>query len=87
MTLIIEIPEELQTELATEAERLGLSLAEYALRLLQTRTTSGEPPRTGADLVSYWNREKLIGMRPEITDSQAHARRIREQAEQRRRDA
>lgn len=34
MTLKLEIPQELERELATEAARLGLPLPEYALRLL-----------------------------------------------------
>jgi len=84
MTLSIELPDELQTELATEAGRLGLSLSDYTLRLLQKRTQAGDLPPSGAELVSYWKREKLIGTRPEITDSPACARRIREQAERRR---
>lgn len=37
----------------------------------------------GTDLVTYWRRENLIGTRPEIADSPAYARRLREQAERR----
>ena len=83
MTHVIELPEELETELATEAERLGLSLSEYMLQLLQVRRSAGDLPRTGSDLVTYWRRENLIGTRTEIADSPAHARRLREQAERR----
>ena len=83
MTLSIELPEELETELATEADRLGLSLSEYTLQLLRVRRSAGDLPRTGTDLVTYWKRENLIGTRPEIADSPAHARRLREQAERR----
>lgn len=83
MTLSIELPEELEIELAAEAERLGISLSEYTAQLLRERRPGGEI-RTGADLVSYWRRENLIGTRPEIDDSQAHARRLREEAERRR---
>ncbi|HEX6900290.1 MAG TPA: hypothetical protein VF789_11275 [Thermoanaerobaculia bacterium] len=42
-------------------------------------------PRTGADLVAYWQAEGLVGTRPDIADSQAHAREIRRQAERRER--
>lgn len=84
MTLTIDIPEELETELLDEARRLGLSLPEYTLTLLRMRQTNRDLPRTGADLVSYWQREGLIGTRPEITDSQTHARQIRQQVERRR---
>jgi hypothetical protein len=83
MTLTIDIPEELETELLDEARRLGLSLPEYALTLLRMRQSTRNLPRTGADLVSYWQREGLIATRPEITDSQAHARQLRQQAERR----
>ncbi|HBL26547.1 MAG TPA: hypothetical protein DD490_06910 [Acidobacteria bacterium] len=84
MTISIELPDKLQMELVTEAGRLGLSLPEYTLRLLLERRQTGDLPRTGADLVSYWKREKLIGTRPESADSSAHARRLREKAERRR---
>jgi hypothetical protein len=40
-----------------------------------------EPPTTGAELVAYWEREGVIGTRPAITDSQAHARNLRRAAE------
>lgn len=83
MTLSIELPAELETELAAEAERLGISLSEYTAQLLRERL-AGEEVRTGADLVSYWRRENLIGTHPEIDDGQAHARRLREEAERRR---
>ena len=84
MTLTIDIPEELETELLDEAERLGLSLPEYTLTLLRMRQTNRDLPRTGADLVSYWQKEGLIGTRPDIIDSQTHARQIRQQVERRR---
>ena len=53
MTLSIELPQELETELVTEAERLGLSLSEYTLQLLRVRRSAGDLPRTGTDLVTY----------------------------------
>ena len=84
MTLSLELPDELQIELVNEAGRLGLSLPEYTLRLLLERYPAGDLPRTGADLVSYWQRENLVGTRPEITDSPALARRLRAQAGRRR---
>ena len=36
MTLTLNLPQELETRLATEAARLGLPVSEYALRLLST---------------------------------------------------
>lgn len=41
---------------------------------------------TGAELVAFWQRESVIGSRPDIEDSQAHARAIRERAEHRTRE-
>jgi hypothetical protein len=86
MSITLDLPQELESELATEATQMGLSLAEYVLRLLSTRSVAGPLPTTGAELVAYWQREGVIGMRPDITDSEAHARQIRHQAERRRRE-
>jgi hypothetical protein len=83
MSITLGLPQELESELATEATKLGVSLAEYVLRLLSTRSLLGPMPTSGAELVAYWRREGVIGTRPEITDSQAHARQIRHKAERR----
>ena len=66
----------------TEADRLGLSLSEYTLRLLRVRRLTGDLPEPAPT----WSRtgdENLIGTRPEIADSSAHARHLREQAQRR----
>lgn len=81
MSLVLNLPPELESDLASEAAHLGLPLPEYALRLL-----AGGPrltPRTGAELLAYWQGEGLVGTRPEITDAPAHARALREQAQRR----
>jgi len=83
MSIMLDLPQELESELAIEATQLGLSLTEYVLRLLSTRSIVGQLPNTGAELVAYWQREGVIGARPDITDSQAHARQIRHKAERR----
>ena len=83
MSITLDIPEELETELANEAQRLGLSLSDYALLLLSNSPTLTQTPKTGAELVAYWNDHGLVGTRTDITDSQAHARLLREQAERR----
>ena len=54
MTLVLELPAELETELAAEAARLGLPLEEYALRLLATGGPACPKPGSGAELVAYW---------------------------------
>jgi hypothetical protein len=81
MSIMLDLPQELESELATEATQLGLSLTEYVLRLLSTRSLVGALPTTGAELVAYWQREGAIGTRPNIIDSHAYARQIRHQAE------
>ena len=44
-------------------------------------------PRTGAEIVAYWERGRLIGTRPDITDPSEHAHALREKAEKRSRSA
>jgi hypothetical protein len=83
MSITLDLPQELESELTTEATQLGLSLSEYVLCLLSTRPLVSPIPTTGAALVAYWQREGVIGMRPDITDSQAHARQLRHQREER----
>jgi len=86
MTVTLEIPDELKNELTDEAKQLGLSFAEYALRLLYTRAVLSAPPKTGSELVAYWKNEGVIGTRPDIVDSQQYARRLRAEAEKRTRN-
>jgi hypothetical protein len=84
MGIKIDLPDELENELAAEANRMGLSLSDYIVHLLSTRSLVGPPPATGAELVAYWRREGVIGTRKDIKDSESHARNIRHQAERRR---
>lgn len=83
MTISLDLPPELESQLSTEASRLNLPLSEYILRILSTRQVLENPPKTGAELVAYWQSEGLIGSRNDITDSQAHARNLRQKAERR----
>ena len=83
MSLVLDLPPELETELAAEAARQGLSLSEHVLRLLAGARTTSPALRTGAELLAYWQGEGLIGTRPEGGDSPAHARDLREQAQRR----
>jgi hypothetical protein len=83
MPQTVELPDDLADALTEEASRLGLSLPEYAVRLLTSAHPSAAPVRSGADLVAFWRAEGLVGSRPEIADSQAEARRLREQAQRR----
>ena len=83
MNLVLDLPPELEAELAAEAARLGLPLPEYVLRLLAGGRGLNPAPRTGAELLAYWQNEGLVGTRPEIGDSSTHARILREQAQRR----
>jgi len=82
MSLVLELPAELEAALCAEAGRLGLPLPEYALRVLATGCTEGKAS-SGAQLVAYWQNEGLFGTLPEIADAPGHARAIRQQAEKR----
>lgn len=86
MSITLDIPEGLASELATEAQRLGLPLSDYVVTLLATGRTAGSLPKTGAELVAFWREQGIVGSRPEIADSQVHACEVRRQAEQRVRD-
>jgi len=83
MTLTLELPSDLERELAAEAERLGLSLDEYAVQVLATHGTSNSSPRNGAELVALLEAEGVIGARADITDPSAYARELRARAEHR----
>jgi len=52
--ITLELPSELEHELATEASQLKLPLSEYILRVLSFRPFLQTPPKTGVELVAYW---------------------------------
>jgi hypothetical protein len=83
MSLVLDLPVELEKELAADAARLGLPLTEYVLRLLAGGRPPSPAPHTGAELLAYWQSESLIGTRSDIADGPAHARAIREEAQRR----
>ena len=81
MSLILDLPPELETELAAEAAKLGIPLQDYALRLLAGGARPA--PNNGSELLAYWQGEGLVGTRPDILDAPAHARSLRERAQTR----
>lgn len=83
MSLVLNLPAELESELHAEAARFGLPLPEYVLRLLAEGRAPRPLPRSGAELLAYWQSEGIIGTRSDIADSPAHARALREQAQRR----
>ncbi|GAB4461800.1 MAG: hypothetical protein Kow0031_40710 [Anaerolineae bacterium] len=86
MTIVLDVPTDLEQDLTAEATRLGLSLPDYVMRLLWERHNVTLSPKTGADVMQYWRDIGVVGSRPDIADSQQHARQIREEAEHRYRD-
>lgn len=88
MTLILDLPNDLERRLEEEAARRGLPLAEYAAQLLGARAeASGSgAPRTGAELLARWEREGLLGDGAEIEDPVTFARALRERNQNRSRD-
>ncbi len=42
-----------------------------------------QTPKTGKDLIAYWQKEGLVNCRSDIQDSQEYARKIRYEAEHR----
>lgn len=83
MSLTLAIPDDLADALTKEANRLGMSLPDYAIRLLTTAHPPTGEMQTGAEIVAYWQAEGLIGTRTDQTDSPILARQIREQAQRR----
>ncbi|MGK7903186.1 MAG: hypothetical protein AB4352_17615 [Hormoscilla sp.] len=85
MNIGLELSPELEQELSTEASELKLSLDEYILRIISQRPVLHNPPKTGAELVAYWERAGVINSRPDIDDSAEYARNLRRKAETRER--
>ncbi|HLP87705.1 MAG TPA: hypothetical protein VK184_03735 [Nostocaceae cyanobacterium] len=78
MSITIELPSELENELSKEASKLNLSLCDYILRILLIRPVLQNPPKTGAELAAYWEKQGVINSRPDINDSQEYARKLRD---------
>ncbi|MDZ7957226.1 MAG: hypothetical protein RMY34_04875 [Aulosira sp. DedQUE10] len=85
MSINLNLPPELENELSYEASQLNLTLSEYILQILTVRQVMANPPKTGSELVAYWQSEGVIGSRPDITDTQAYAHQLRHEAETRER--
>jgi hypothetical protein len=86
VSVTLELPDDLISALQAEADRQGLSLSEYAARLLAGACPGAEAVRTGADLVAYWQAAGVIGSRPDVTDAPAQARILRDRASRRGRE-
>jgi hypothetical protein len=85
MTIILDLPADLETKLVSSASQCGLSLPEYVLQVLDREAGGSSPAKTGAEVLAYWQKEGLVGTRSDVTDSAEHARALRQQAETRHR--
>ena len=67
-----------------EHQRVTVTIDENGARATD-EAERGQPespmPTHGAERVGYWEKKGVIGTRPDITDSVAHARELRRQAE------
>jgi hypothetical protein len=84
MSVVLDLPADLESKLAAEASRHGISLADYLLKILSNGNKQNASVRTGAELVAYWRQAGIVGTRSHVDDSQRRARQIRAEAEQRR---
>ena len=83
MTLHVTIPDELDSPLRHRAAELGVSVEKLAAAYISKAVGEPSKPKTGEELVEEWQRQGLIGYRSDITDSESHARSLRDAAQQR----
>jgi hypothetical protein len=63
--------------------RIQMKARKWLESLSRGKSEAGDAPRTGKELVDFWQREGLIGTRTDIQDSQEYARALRAQADYR----
>ena len=63
MTLTIEIPEDLEATLKTQAQAQGVSAEQYARRVLESGLKTGSPPRKH---ISEVIRDNMRDVPPEV---------------------
>ena len=91
MTITLDLAPEVEARLKETAARSGLSPEEYLERslerLLPADLTNGQAeakPRTGAELLAYWERLACLGVYADRPDSPEFGRQLREQEEKHR---
>jgi hypothetical protein len=83
MTLVLELPPDLQSRLTAEAAELGLPIAENALMLLSNGQGPQPLVQSGAELVAYWEAEGLVGTQSDIVNVPVYAEALCEKAQRR----
>jgi hypothetical protein len=89
MTMMLDLPPDLEARLTAEAARRGLSPMECLLEVLDAGVPPGSHPLTPGEMVQQWEREGVIGIwadRTDLPDSPEYARQLRRLAESRVRD-
>jgi hypothetical protein len=82
MTVVLNLPDELEQQLQTKATELGLAIPEYILSLLQQQTQPTNI-QTGAQLVDYWEQQGLIGTRTDLSNVTEYADELRARSQNR----
>ena len=88
MSIVVNLPAELEKTIAAEAAKAGMTVSDYVADRLAQGTapngTHGSKRRlTSPELEQRWKDLGLIDYRTDITDSEAHSRRVREAAQRR----
>jgi hypothetical protein len=83
MTLTLEVPAQVEDRPRVAAQRRGVDVSEYVRHALNVALLAEELPTDGPALLQFWQEAGVIGMRPDIADSQEHAAEIRRAASQR----
>lgn len=85
MTLTLTLTPERETRLTEQARAAGLTLDDFALRVLDEAAAAPpeSEPRTGADLLALWAREGAFLPADDDLDAPARARDIRERNQNR----
>jgi hypothetical protein len=73
MTLVLDLPAELDRDLAARAAELHLPLAEYAVRVLAGSGIASPTLATGAELVAYWKADAEFTKEASIIEKFAYA--------------
>jgi hypothetical protein len=85
MSIVLELPADLEAKFAAAAAREGISLSDYLLRILANGGPATRTVSSGAELVEYWKQAGIVGSWSGVSDSQEHARKLRAEAERRER--
>jgi hypothetical protein len=85
MTITLELTPAEASALTRKSKERGQPLPEYIQARVKELATEELQP-IGAQIVAEWEREGVIGYRTDISDSQVHARKIREKAQTRARE-